>query len=127
MTTTTRLSDRTWKKLDAEHATYCQNCDWQGHTDDLDPIANVWERTDEGDTIWAGDCPECGAMCFTVAEIERQEKLPNAARAMLAALKAMNGYFPTALPAPGVLPTEKILRMRAAIAQAEAAGIKVQP
>jgi hypothetical protein len=68
------LSDKAFAKLPKADAAVCQNCDWQGHTDDLDPINDVDERTSEGDTVWAGDCPECGAMCFTMAELDRQQK-----------------------------------------------------
>tara|TARA_R110000868_G_scaffold307677_1_gene569332 strand:- start:325 stop:690 length:366 start_codon:yes stop_codon:yes gene_type:complete len=84
------MTDKQWVKLAPEHAAYCQNCDWQGHADDLDPIKDFWERTEEGDTVWAGDCPDCGAMCFTRAEMERQGQewqKKDAARAMLAALE----------------------------------------
>lgn len=69
----TRLNDDELAKLLPEHRAHCQNCDWQGHVDDLDPCGDLWERTTEGDTVWAGDCPECGAMCFTVSEMERQQ------------------------------------------------------
>lgn len=68
-----RMSDRAFKKLAPCVAANCQNCNWQGHSEDLDPIKDVAERTEEGDTVWAGDCPKCGAMAFTVAEIARQQ------------------------------------------------------
>ena len=55
----TTMTDKKWAKLGPEYAAYCQNCDWQGHHDDLDPIKDIEERTEEGDTVWAGDCPEC--------------------------------------------------------------------
>lgn len=86
---TERMTDKAWKALPAEHAATCQNCDWRGHYEDLNPAENLWARAEEGDTVWAGDCPDCGAMCFTRAEMERQNNAireQDAARAMLAAL-----------------------------------------
>lgn len=82
-----RTSNKAWNALPAEHAAYCQNCNWHGHEEDTNPISNIHERTSEGDTVWTGDCPACGAMCFTVAEIERQNKPGKDLAAALAALK----------------------------------------
>lgn len=41
-----------------------------------------------------------------------------AAPDLLAAAKAISAYFPTLLPSPGVLPNDKIIALRAAIALA---------
>jgi len=85
-----RMTDKAWKELPIDHAAVCQNCDWRGHYEDLDPIKDFWERTEEGDIVWAGDCPECGAMSFTAAEITRQNNVARAehdARALFIALE----------------------------------------
>ena len=39
----------------------CSYCDWQGPADKCGPLKNAWERVAPGDTMPAGECPECNA------------------------------------------------------------------
>lgn len=131
---TRRMSARTWQKLPPAHAAYCQNCDWQGHQNDLDPIKDVEERTEEGDTVWAGDCPSCGAMAFTVAEVTRQQQRDGAiasAGVLLAALQRAAPWLGRMIADGGhlacVAPNDcvgALQQAEAAVVQARAAGIE---
>lgn len=42
----------------------CANCDWRGDVSDADACRDFWSRVEPGDTVPAGDCPECGAFAF---------------------------------------------------------------
>lgn len=42
----------------------CQNCDWKGDPDDANPYHDFWSRVEPGDTVPAGDCPDCGSHVF---------------------------------------------------------------
>jgi hypothetical protein len=42
----------------------CDNCDWQGMTEELDPISDYFERVKGGMIAPSGQCPECGALCY---------------------------------------------------------------
>lgn len=42
----------------------CANCDWHGDVDQADETRDFWSRVEPGDTVPAGDCPECGAFVF---------------------------------------------------------------
>lgn len=42
----------------------CANCDWSGDISEADECRDFWSRVEPGDTVPAGDCPECGAFCF---------------------------------------------------------------
>ena len=39
----------------------CQYCGWNGPADQCGPLENAWERVQPGDTMPAGECPECSA------------------------------------------------------------------
>lgn len=56
----------------------CANCDWEGDIDDADQINHFWERHQPGDTVAAGQCPECEALVFLVtqAELDHEEQSP---------------------------------------------------
>lgn len=43
---------------------FCANCDWQGDVDQVKPIQDITQRIDPGGTVPAGECPECGALCY---------------------------------------------------------------
>jgi len=44
--------------------TICNNCQKKWDSKDLAMIDNIWERCDPGDEFPAGQCPDCGALCF---------------------------------------------------------------
>lgn len=50
---------------------HCQNCDWAGPEESLAPFADIAERLEPGDTIPAGECPECGACCWSDEELAK--------------------------------------------------------
>lgn len=50
----------------------CANCNWQGPIEKVDECRDFWSRVAPGDTVPAGDCPECGAFVF----IEEHETEP---------------------------------------------------
>ena len=39
----------------------CQYCGWNGPADECGPLKNAWERLQPGDTVPAGECPNCSA------------------------------------------------------------------
>ena len=41
----------------------CQNCDWTGTADEVEPYKDFWERCAPGEIMPYGDCPECGCFC----------------------------------------------------------------
>ncbi len=47
-----------------ETTCHCGNCDWVGTVDQAEPCRDFWSRVEPGDTVPAGDCPECGAFAF---------------------------------------------------------------
>lgn len=40
----------------------CFNCDWTGRINQLDSIENPSDRLEPGDTVPAGECPNCGML-----------------------------------------------------------------
>ena len=40
----------------------CQNCSWYGLETELQPIKDLAERVEQGETVPAGECPKCGAL-----------------------------------------------------------------
>lgn len=43
----------------------CANCTRKYTLNDLAPIHRYWERVDaDDDTVPAGECPDCGALCY---------------------------------------------------------------
>ena len=47
-----------------EPAAVCENCAWRGPSWEADQYRDFWSRIDPGDTMPAGDCPECGCHVF---------------------------------------------------------------
>lgn len=48
----------------------CGNCDWTGRERDCDEIQDIGERVSAGETMPAGECPECGALCHLAEKEE---------------------------------------------------------
>ncbi len=48
----------------------CGDCDWEGTTNDLElsDIQDIFERIDPGSEVPAGECPECGALAYVLAQ-----------------------------------------------------------
>ena len=40
----------------------CDECDWAGTQDDMNPIDVVHQRVEPGELMPAGQCPRCGAL-----------------------------------------------------------------
>lgn len=53
----------------------CDNCEWKGPAELLEPIHDIEQRLDPGGTVPAGECPECGALAYIVKELTREQKL----------------------------------------------------
>lgn len=51
----------------------CQSCEREWDFADLDQIAHVTERVEPGEVMPAGQCPECGAVCHDVPNVEHLE------------------------------------------------------
>ncbi len=43
---------------------HCEDCDWTGTLADVDPIADIEQRISPGEIVPAGECPECGTLCY---------------------------------------------------------------
>lgn len=39
----------------------CSDCDWTGESQALDMVSDIEQRIYPGETVPAGQCPECGA------------------------------------------------------------------
>lgn len=46
----------------------CQDCEWTGPEDDLEGLRHGHERVAPGESMPAGECPECGACCHELEE-----------------------------------------------------------
>ena len=44
----------------------CANCDWHGTVADVEAITDVQERVCAGETVPAGQCPECGCLAHLI-------------------------------------------------------------
>ena len=59
------------ERLDGGQDCYsCGNCFTDWVFADLNDIANLLERVDVGGEVPAGECPECGALCYARDYIE---------------------------------------------------------
>lgn len=48
------------------HKCACANCGWQGDVDEAKEVRNFWSRVQPGDTMPAGECPECECLVYPV-------------------------------------------------------------
>lgn len=58
------MCDLTQFDLPAGARAKCDSCGETFTEDYLDPIADIGDRLDPGGTVPAGQCPECGALCY---------------------------------------------------------------
>ena len=56
------------KALGVNDFAVCQNCESSFLWPDLDPIDDLRQRVEVGDPLPAGQCPDCGALCYDVDE-----------------------------------------------------------
>lgn len=50
----------------------CQDCEWTGPIADCKPAKNLTQRVAVGESMPAGECPKCGALCHPVEpEVEK--------------------------------------------------------
>jgi len=52
--------------LDPDQMCECGNCDWTGPISAVHDIVDVQERITAGETVPAGECPECGSLAHIV-------------------------------------------------------------
>ena len=63
----TTPSQHDWNRAaDEGKAVECYNCAWRGHLSDVKDIKHFWERVAPGETMPAGECPECGSLAGLV-------------------------------------------------------------
>lgn len=63
-------------QIDPSELVECQNCSWEGHIDDCKPIKDIHERVEPGETMPAGECPDCGALAHLASEYDKPETTP---------------------------------------------------
>jgi hypothetical protein len=54
--------------VDPTETAECQDCEWFGPVDDLNPIKDIGQRVAPGEPMPAGECPRCGALAHTMEE-----------------------------------------------------------
>lgn len=74
----------------------CNNCEKTWYNDEvLLWIKGFFERTEPGNEIPAGECPECGALCYVVKPVDHlREAAPDlleACEEMLQVLNVLDG------------------------------------
>lgn len=47
-------------------STECANCEWSGMVGQTHVIKDLASRLEPGNIVPAGECPECGALCYLV-------------------------------------------------------------
>jgi hypothetical protein len=46
----------------------CQNCQWEGRENWMNPIKDLHQRVAPGEPMPAGECPKCGALCYNATK-----------------------------------------------------------
>lgn len=49
-----------------DRAVECDNCTWTGTVDDTEYVRDIHSRVEPGGEMPAGECPECGSLCYLV-------------------------------------------------------------
>lgn len=52
----------------------CDNCDWQGTTEELNDIEDISMRITPGGVVPSGECPECGALAYEIKKCKPKTK-----------------------------------------------------
>ena len=50
--------------IEAEGPCTCGNCGWSGDAADLESVKDAEQRLAAGETVPAGECPECGSLAY---------------------------------------------------------------
>ena len=58
------------KALGEDEYAVCQNCETSFFWLDLDPIDDLRQRVETGEPLPAGQCPDCGALCYDLDTAE---------------------------------------------------------
>ncbi len=58
--------------MDGEDICACQNCDWRGTIAQCDPIQDIFQRVAPGETMPAGECPDCGALTQVCRQVMKE-------------------------------------------------------
>jgi len=56
--------------LDVKVDCKCDDCGMRVPPDDLKPIHDLFDRLSAGGVVPAGECPNCGALCYPMSEAE---------------------------------------------------------
>jgi hypothetical protein len=57
-----------WAKEEGHALTRCDNCGAERFDRDLQEVQRLGERLEPGGEVPAGECPDCGALCYLVQE-----------------------------------------------------------
>ena len=68
----------------------CQNCDWRGLVSECDEISDIAERVAPGETMPAGECPECGALASLASPSPSTREVLELAQATIERLTCIN-------------------------------------
>lgn len=52
----------------------CDGCGWTGRFNSLKDMADFWTRVSAGESVPAGECPKCGALCHPVKKSSKPFK-----------------------------------------------------
>ena len=116
------IHDRSHDNGDAKVS--CGNCDWTGTEDDCNEIEHLSERVGAGETMPAGECPECGALAHLIQGVAFPEgSIPSqiAARAL-----AIRNDYDAAL-SRGHRPDDAMEQLETILRQAEKAILEGDP
>ncbi|MCI0421508.1 MAG: hypothetical protein L0312_20165 [Acidobacteria bacterium] len=59
---------------DSDEKHQCDNCQKIWTTDQLQDIADIYERIEPGGTVPSGECPKCGCLCYPLEEGKPQPR-----------------------------------------------------
>lgn len=75
---------------------HCADCQWTGPASNLDAINDPSERLMAGETVPAGECPQCGCCAYLDSDLDQErttQAKADAAAKMLRALRAARVYL----------------------------------
>lgn len=72
---------------DPEARVACSNCEWTGAEGECRDIADIHQRVGPGETMPAGECPECGCLAHLVDRKRGGEEIPSDMMARVIAMR----------------------------------------
>jgi len=72
---------------DPEARVACSNCEWTGTEAECRDIADIHQRVGPGETMPAGECPECGCLAHIAEKDRRGEEIPSDMMARVFAMR----------------------------------------